>query len=599
MEFKEAIKKIKHEYDIVDYVRNHGIDLKETGNGRWVGLCPFHNEKTPSFTINEGFQGYHCFGCGEKGDLINFVAHTHTLSLGESIKMLADEKGIEIGVFNKEQMYDVNKIREVVRDASLFYRENFESLLDSHPAKKEVLKRGLSLNNEIYGYSLEAPNELYKYLVKKGHKDKDIMDSKLVVFFEDGRSPWDFFHGRLMITINDYLGRPVSFTSRKIFEDDKMPGKYVNGKDSPIYSKKNILFGADKAKKSARAQKTLYVTEGNFDEIILRENGIENVVAASGTAFTEEHANLLLRMVGKSGTVVFIMDGDIAGSDSMVKIFNNHPILHNQSYALHLDSGMDPCDYVMKNGIEKLKQKIDEKSTPLHHFIFNHALNAIGGDITERNRREFIGKISESINFTKNNIKDDMLNKLSMYTAISIDNIKKMAEEYKVGSFSKKKGDRDLGVPAINLDNLSTPDKTMLAALAILIRIPEDTLESTPDTVATKFKEFIGEVRREYDRLISEGKSWVFIKEDYSNLALATYLQDLEMLEDPKEDRKNYKEQYIFLFGRANEVYKLNYNRQRKSRSLSAYSGKVLSPKEVYNILIDYDNSNRSNTLSV
>lgn len=575
MDFKEVVQKVKNAYNIVDYIRMSGVDLKESGNGSWKALCPFHTEKTPSFVVSEDFQNYRCFGCGASGDLLTFVQETHTIGFTEALKMLAEEKGIEIGEVATESSYDINGIRQVVAEAQRFFRANYEKLDETHPAKREVKKRNLDVNNPIYGYSLEAPNELYKHLKSKGHSDKNIKDSNLVIFFEEeNRQPWDFFHGRLMITISDYLGRPVSFTSRKIFEDDKMQGKYVNGKESPIFLKKSILFGADTAKREAREKKLVYVVEGQFDQIAMSEHGVTNVVATSGTAFTEEHANLLLRMVGDTGKIVFIMDGDSAGRDAAIKIFTSAKALHSNAYAVRLDDNKDPCDYIIEGGIEHLMKAV-EKAVPLHDFVIDSTIEKLGGTININNRQAFATEISKYAKSTNESyIVDSMLNKVSILTAISIDNVRDIFNKVQSGKPERKpkkveKNENKLN-PKIKINLENEADSCMFTALSLLVRLPDELIPKTPKKVHKKFKSFLQEVKDKHSSYKSRNEKWRFIAEDYEDSDFAKALQNKTFLEDPKEDIESSISQYEYLFNKANEIYKREHEEMIKAKALSS-----------------------------
>lgn len=597
MEFKEAVQKVKNEYNIVDYIKMNGVDLDASGNGSWKGLCPFHNEKTPSFTVNEDFQSYKCFGCGESGDLISFAQESHTTSFYEALKMLAEEKGIEIqDQMSKEPTHDINGIRRVVLDSQAFYRKNYEDLDISHPAKQEIVKRNLDVNNPIYGYSLEAPNELYKYLKEKGHSDKNIKDSNLVMFFEEEkRQPWDFFHGRLMITLADYLGRPISFTSRKIYEDDKMAGKYVNGKESPVYLKKTNLFGAEDAKKEARDKKLIYAVEGQFDRIAMAEKGIPNVVATSGTAFTLEHANLLLRMVGDTGKVVFIMDGDEAGIAAAIKVFKSAKTLHSNAQAVHLSDGKDPCDYIVDGGIEHLRTAL-ETAVPLHDFVVDATLKSLGGTINMSNRQEFVTEITKYAKMTDESyIVDSMLNKTSILSAISIGNIREIYKKTESGKKTFKKAEAEAQnveqlKPLIKLNPNSEADMCMFTALSLLVRIPEEAIPVTPAQVHNKFRPFMREIGTKYSEYKNKELAWRFIAEDYEDSDFAKALQKKAFLVDPKEDIPSAVSQYEYLFKRGNEIYNKEYQEMKKAKALSSIIDST-DPKEIAKALLIYKES--------
>lgn len=600
MDFKDTIQKIKSEYDIVDYIKANGVLLELSTNNTWKGLCPFHNEKTPSFVVREDFQYYNCFGCGESGDILTFAEKTHTVSFREALKMLAEDKGIDIeGIKNEEPLHDINGIRKVVEDANDFYKENYKNLPDSHPAKQEVAKRKLKVDNEIYGYSLEVPNALYKYLKSKGHSDENIEESKLVLFYDD-REPWDFFHGRLMITLSDYLGRPVSFTSRKIFEDDKMQGKYVNGKESFVFIKKSNLFGADTAKKEARKQKKIYIVEGQFDKISMEENGIENVVGTSGTAFTADHANLLTRMVGESGELIFILDGDSAGIKAAMKIFGSFKSIHSRSHAVLLEEGMDPCDYIVKGGIESLKTAISGHK-PLHDFVVQAIINSLGGSININNRQKFITEVSSYAKCSDEKyIVEDMLNKASILSAISIDNVKEIFNKTKAGLVAtpvKTKPvveNAETGEdvkPKIQLNANSEGDKCMFSALALLVRMPDELLNLVPDLIHNKFKPFMEELKGRHLYYQEKNTPWRFVIEDYVDSNFAKALQQKQFLLDPKDDLESSASQFVYLFEIANKSYKVDYEKMKKAKALSSIVD-TTDPKKISEALRLYEESN-------
>lgn len=593
MSFKETIQKIKNEYNIVDYIKINGVHLENSGKESWKGLCPFHNEKTPSFHVSEDFQNYKCWGCGISGDIISFAEHVHTINFNEALKMLAEEKGIKLNDnIPNESAHDINAIRYIMSDAKDFFRYNYEQLDYTHPAKQEVINRGLDENNELYGYSLENPNKLYEYLKTKGHSDKNIKDSNLVMFFED-RPPWDFFHGRLMITLSDYLGRPVSFTSRKIYEDDKMLGKYVNGKESPVFHKKSILFGADVAKQEARKTNIIHVVEGQFDQISMFENGIKNVVATSGTAFTNEHANLLLRMVGSNGKIIFIMDGDEAGVNAAIKVFTTSKSLHSSAYAILLKEGGDPCDYIRNSGIESLKKEID-KAIPLHDFVIDSILRNIGDSINVNNRHKFVAEVAKFAKHSDESfIIDSMLSKASILSAISIDNVKEIYNKIEANkTYIKKVESNNIKLnPKIKLNVNNEADLCMFSALALLVRMPDELIPITPKLKHKKFHEFLDELGKVYVKNKKANNKWRFIAEDYSDSDFAIALQNKLFLEDPKEDVKSAMSQYKYLFDRANLLYDEEIKEMKAAKALSSIID-ITDPNKIAKVLNMYNKYN-------
>ena len=250
----------------------------------------------------------------------------------------------------------------------------------------------------------------------------------------------DFFVNRLLFVFNNYMGKPIGFTGRKLSENDKA-GKYINSSENPIFHKKQVFFNIDKAKKTAREKQELYVVEGQFDVIALKENGIENVVAASGTSFTEEHAKEVIKLISSNGRVIFCMDGDTAGFKSVYKIFRNHPILQDISYIIELPKDQDPCDYLQNNSqlpkekllldyfYDKMKTKHNILNTTIEKTTFfadlsNKLLQYIGNNLI---RDEYFHKginwsylnENEAINIYNQNITNKKLYKKNTENVVS------------------------------------------------------------------------------------------------------------------------------------------------------------------------------------
>lgn len=593
MNIKEAIQRIKIEYNIVDYIQMNGVQLNPSGVGSYKGLCPFHNEKTPSFSVSEDFQNYKCFGCGASGDIISFAQETHATSFIDTVKMLAEEIGIKIDDNNQqESKYDIRGIRAVLEDAHYFYQEQYNRLPETHPAKQEVINRGLRVDSGLYGYSLETPKDLYNFLKQKGHSDENIKESQLVMFNE-GRDPWDFFHGRLMITLADYLGRPVSFTSRKLYDDDRMVGKYVNGKDSPIFHKKSNLFGADRAKQSARQKKEIIVVEGQFDQIALSEKGIENVVATSGTAFTADHANLLTRMAGSDGRIVFVMDGDEAGIDAAISVFTSEPSIHSQSYAVHLSDGADPCDYIQSGRLEELKDLI-KNAQPIHDFVVDMTHKKYGS-LGNQNRHEFVAEIAKYAKKTNDNfIRERMLGRASILSAISIESVNEIYSKTKDTTFRRQKEEANDEPKVFNvkidIDENNEADNFMVTALALLVRMPEELIPLTPKDVHKKFRPFMSEIGKAFKYYKDNGKEWRFIPEQYEDEDFAKLLQEYNFLANPKDNPEDSIHQYKYLFNKANELYYENYIQMRKAKAMSSIVDET-DPKKIAEALKLYNES--------
>lgn len=377
---KEAIAEVKEAYDIADYIENAGISLKQTGH-RFKGLCPFHSESTPSFTVDGGgggFQSYHCFGCGAHGDVLTFAQEHENLSFWEALTSLAEQRGIDLSGLDKggdadEPREDIASLREVIKETANYFWLLYKKLPEEHPAKVEISKRKLSTNNTFnyYGYAPEGKNKLYGHLKSKGFSD-DVIE-KTGVCRKGDYGFFDFWQGRLMFIISDITGRPIGFSGRKLYETDKL-GKYVNSIDSPVFNKSVALFNVNNAKKPARERGEIYVGEGQFDVSAVNESGNTNVVASSGTAFTERQSAQLRRLVGEGGKIIFVFDGDSAGREAARKVFDTDPLIHNRAYVVSFEEGYDPDEYAQENGLEALGKYIasDEQRIPITEFVLRH-----------------------------------------------------------------------------------------------------------------------------------------------------------------------------------------------------------------------------------
>lgn len=368
---RELIGEIKSSQDIVDYIQSSAVALKPSSAGKFKGLCPFHGEKTPSFSVDSNFQNYRCFGCGASGDLVNFVQEYENLSFIESVKKLAELAGLEYQLEDAEPGFDYRSIRDCAEATAKFFVKNFEKLDDNHKAKREVLvERALPIDGMVYGYAPEGRQNLYKHLSAKGFKDEVILQAGVCTRFEDNPKLYDFWHGRLMFVITDAAGKPVGFSGRKLNEEDKR-GKYVNSPDGPIFDKSSVLFHQSEAKQDAKRDAAIYVAEGQFDVAAIAASGLANVVASSGTAFTRKQVLMCSRMVGDSGKVVFCFDGDDAGKKAAYKIFSLADELQGQCYVVSLPDGEDPCDFRKERGDEALREHLRTAAVPIVEFVLD------------------------------------------------------------------------------------------------------------------------------------------------------------------------------------------------------------------------------------
>lgn len=360
---RDLIDEVKNRCDIVSVISQY-INLKSSGSN-YSGLCPFHNEKTGSFHVNQKKQIYKCFGCGEGGDVINFVMKIENLDFIDAIKLLAQKNGIEfktnLSEADKAKMESIKLMQDIHLQAARFY---FANLTKSKNAGYDYLKRrGLSdktIKKFGLGYSIYSWNSLMDYLLSIGYEKKDLVKSGLVTHKEDDNKYYDRFRNRVMFPIFDYRGNVIGFGGRVL--DDSLP-KYLNSPDSLIFNKRFNLYGLNYAKKSIKND-TLILVEGYMDLISLYEHGIENVVATLGTALTNEQGKLIKRY---ASTAIISYDSDEAGIKATLRATD---ILRGQNInvkILNLKDCKDPDDFIKKYKKEGFLQALEDS---VSHIIF-------------------------------------------------------------------------------------------------------------------------------------------------------------------------------------------------------------------------------------
>lgn len=438
--FKSSVAEVKLAYNIVDYIQSSGIKLKQNGATKWKGLCPFHNEKSPSFSVDEHFQNYRCFGCGASGDLISFVEKTENLEFFDSIKKLAEDKGIDLKMESSEDSIDYKSLKACIKAAANFYLKEFKKLSEDHPARKQVKERGLSFGKVRYGYAPEGRQTLYKHLKELNFSDEVITQTGVCLRFKDDGEPFDFWHGRLMFFITDITGRPVGFSGRKLYETDKR-GKYVNSPDGPLFDKSSVLYNIDTAKKMIADTKSILVVEGQFDVSAYVEAGMLNVVASSGTAFTEKQAMICRRITGENGKIIFCFDGDSAGSKAAEKVFRSVPMIHSQAYVVSFPEGQDPCDYRLEHGNEALEEYTKTAAKPIVEFVLDLAKKDFDLDSSVGRSRylEQAARILKTVSIVS--LRDAFVKKVALDSFTSVDIVREViakAEPLETGSYAPK-----------------------------------------------------------------------------------------------------------------------------------------------------------------
>lgn len=430
--FRAQVARVKDAYDIVDYVDSHGVSLSPSGTA-YKGLCPFHNDKTPSLVVDPVRQSYHCFGCGASGDIISYVCETGAMGFAEALTMLGAAKNIDVhftgDTSEQGDPRERQRIRDAVAEADRFFISQFKSLPDNHYAVAEVTRRGLSRTMWRFGYAPPGGHALLDHMVHHGFDEALLEKAGLVYRSSRSGRCHDFWADRLMFTLCDTAGRPVAFSGRRLNDRDVMRGKYVNSHATPIFDKSSTLFNLENARKPARNTSTIVVCEGQFDVVAVSAAGIPAVVASSGTAFSAQQGNMCRRIVGDDGRIIICFDGDEAGRKAAMRLFTAAPSLHRQACVVSLPDGADPCDFRGGHGDTALRTAIMENSIPLPTYVISvltnsHDMNSDAG------RTHFVHAAAELVATTEDAaIAETMIARIARLSAHRLSVVSRTVDE--------------------------------------------------------------------------------------------------------------------------------------------------------------------------
>ncbi|MEV0977983.1 DNA primase [Streptomyces sp. NPDC049915] len=358
----------------IDAVVSEYLQLRNAGGGNLKGLCPFHDEKTPSFQVSPSKGLFHCFGCQEGGDTIAFVMKVDHLTFSEAVERLAGQAGItlryEEGGYNPaHQRGERIRLVEAHKVAAEWYAEQLATSAEADAGRIFLAERGFDQNAALHfgvGYSPQGWDHLVRYLRGKGFSDKELLLSGLAQ--EGRRGPIDRFRGRLMWPIRDIGGDVVGFGARKLYEADNGP-KYLNTPDTAIYRKSQVLYGIDLAKKDIAKSSRAVVVEGYTDVMACHLAGVTTAIATCGTAFGTDHIKILRRLLMDNGSarVIFTFDGDAAGQKAALRAFEDDQKFAAETYIAIAPDGMDPCELRIVKGDEAVADLVEPR-TPLFEF---------------------------------------------------------------------------------------------------------------------------------------------------------------------------------------------------------------------------------------
>ena len=377
----------------IDEVVGEYLQLRNAGGGSLKGLCPFHEEKTPSFNVTPARGLFYCFSCAEGGDAIKFVQKIDGLSFVEAVERLAGRAGIDLryeqgGYVPGQEQSQRRRLIDAHRAAADFYAERLGGSDAAH-ARAFLAERGFELADVQrfgVGYSPKAWEDLTRHLRGGGFTDSDLIGAGLAI--QGNRGPRDRFRGRLMWPIRDLSGDVIAFGARKLDEQDDGP-KYLNTPETSLFRKSTVLYGADLAKREIAQRRQAVIVEGYTDVMACHLAGVPTAVATCGTSFGEDHIKVLRRLImdteGSVGEVIFTFDGDAAGQRAALRAFGLEEKFVTQTFVTVQPDGLDPCDVRLTHGDAAVRDLIARR-VPLFEFAIkgvlgHHNLNTTEGQL--------------------------------------------------------------------------------------------------------------------------------------------------------------------------------------------------------------------------
>ncbi len=385
----EAVRERAH---IEEIVGQH-VTLRSAGVGSMKGLCPFHDERSPSFHVRPQVGRYHCFGCGEGGDVIDFVQKVDGLGFSEAVEYLAGKVGLQLRYEEGgaprpgEEPGKRRRLIEAHKVAEEFYREQL-STPAAAAGRQFLAERGFDRTAAAdfgVGFAPQGWDSLMRHLRGRGFTEAELTLSGLVS--QGQRGVYDRFRGRLVWPIRELTGETVGFGARHLFAEDQGP-KYLNTPETPLYKKSHVLYGIDLAKRDLQRDKRVVVVEGYTDVMAMHLSGVGTAVATCGTAFGSDHARIVRRLIGDSGSsggvqlasgasvggeIIFTFDGDAAGQKAALRAFGEDQSFSAQTFVAVEKSGMDPCELRQAKGPDAVRALVAGR-TPLYEFVIRSTL---------------------------------------------------------------------------------------------------------------------------------------------------------------------------------------------------------------------------------
>ena len=392
------ITEVRNRTRIEEIVEEY-VALRRAGAGSLKGLCPFHDEKTPSFNVRPSHGTFHCFGCGEHGSVIDFVMRMEVIGFPEAVERLAERCGVRLtyeggGSSVQRDRGTRSRLLEINKRAQQFYAEQLRTPA-GRAAVQFLAERGFddaAAEKFGCGYAPSGWDTVTKHLLGQGYQLDELI--KAGISKEGRRGAIDRFHRRLLWPIRDLGGDVVGFGARRLFDDDGIEAKYLNTSETPVYRKTHVLFGLDQAKREIAKSRQVVVVEGYTDVMAMHLAGVPTAVASCGTAFGSEHISVIRRLIGDDsfdrGEVIYTFDGDAAGQNAAMKAFEGDQSFAAQTFVAVAPDGQDPCDLRNNHGDTAVRDLVARRE-PLFEFAIRaelreHDLNSAEGRVAALQR---------------------------------------------------------------------------------------------------------------------------------------------------------------------------------------------------------------------
>ncbi|HEY4566824.1 MAG TPA: DNA primase [Savagea sp.] len=433
---QHVIEAVQSKTDIVSLISEY-VDLEKKGKD-WSGLCPFHDENTPSFSVSEDKQLYYCFGCGAGGSAITFVMEHDNKTFPEAVQQLAERIGIETGLEGAQFEASARKTEEMERHRDLydahelaahFYHHLLMNTVEGERALNYLLERGFTeeeLSSYSIGWALPQNDALRSVLVEDGYKEERMVEAGLLIATDYQEHAVDRFRNRIMFPLEDENGRVVGFSGRLLEKDEKLP-KYMNSPESPIFDKSAVLYNAHRARRAIRKENEVIVYEGFMDSIASTRHGIEQTVAVMGTSLSTKHLHQMKRMTKE---VTICCDGDDAGWTASYRFAKLAMQEGMHVKVALLPNGMDPDDYLAKHGAEAFQRNVLDVAHSFLSFVVQYAQR--GKNLTlDYEIEQFIDEVLRELAFSTSTIERELtVRRVSDLTGVSTETIEQQLLKY-------------------------------------------------------------------------------------------------------------------------------------------------------------------------